>query len=161
MKKIVRILGITLTLLVLASCDKDDDSNDPITDVTTSNLKGTYTYMAVSVKEGVDLNGDGVKNNDLKKEGYKTRTLDNNLEITDTNYSFIMKGEKCSDLEGNMTFTYKLDKNAKTITLFLNNSNAGEITNVNYYNFNGTKRYSYYVYDEDLKQDVAYVMTAI
>ena len=30
MKKIVRILGITLTLLVLASCDKEDDNNESL-----------------------------------------------------------------------------------------------------------------------------------
>ena len=59
MKKIVRILGITLSLLVLASCSKDDN-NDPDTGITEGNLKGTYNYTSVSVQEAVDLNGDKV-----------------------------------------------------------------------------------------------------
>lgn len=160
MKKIVRILGITLTLLVLASCDKEDDNN-PDTGVKESNLKGTYVYTSVSVQEAVDLNGDGVKNNDLKKEGYKTCTLDNQISITEKNYSFILQGTQCSASETGLVFTYTLDKAAKKITLFLDGQNAGELTNIELFDFNGTKTYQYTAYDADLKQNVVFGMTAV
>ncbi|OXA65934.1 hypothetical protein B0A67_23930 [Flavobacterium aquidurense] len=160
MKKIIRVLGVTLSVLVLVSCSKDEN-NDPTTEVTESNLKGTYKYTSVSVQEAVDLNGDGVKNNDLKKEGYRTCTLDNNLEITETNYSFIMKGVSCSADETSLVFTYKLNKDEKTITLYDKGVFAGEITKVDFYNFNGLKTYNYQVYDDNLKQNVAYGMEAI
>lgn len=160
MKKIVRILGVTLSLIVLASCSKDDDNN-PDTGVTESNLKGTYSYTSVSVQEAVDLNGDSVKNNDLKKEGYKICTLDNLIEITEKNYSFVLQGTQCSTSETPMTFTYKLDKEKKSITLFLDGQNAGELTNIEFFDFNGTKTYQYQAYDADLKQNVVYGMTAV
>lgn len=160
MKKIVRILGVTLSLIVLASCSKDDDSN-PETGVTEENLKGTYAYTAVNVQEAVDLNGDGVKNNDLKKEGYRTCTLDNLIEITEKNYSFVMQGTQCSNEEIGLVFTYTLDKTAKKITLFLDGQNSGEITNIEFLDFGGTKTYQYQVYDADLKQNVVYGMTAV
>jgi hypothetical protein len=160
MKKIVRILGVTLSLIVLASCSKDDDNN-PDTGLSEGNLKGTYSYTAVSVQEAVDLNGDGVKNNDLKKEGYKACTLDNLIEITEKNYSFINQGTQCSSSETNLVFTYTLDKTAKKITLFLNGENSGELTNIEFFDFNGSKTYQYQVYDADLKQNVVYGMTAV
>lgn len=160
MKKIVRILGITLSLLVLASCSKDDN-NDPDTGITEGNLKGTYNYTSVSVQEAVDLNGDGVKNNDLKKEGYKICTLDNQVAITEKNYSFILQGTSCSSSETGLVFTYTLDKTAKKITLFLDGQNAGELTNIEFFDFNGTKTYQYTAYDADLKQNVVYGMTAV
>jgi hypothetical protein len=161
MKKIVRILGVTLSLTVLVSCSKDDDNNGPDTNVTESNLKGTYAYTSVSVKDAVDLNGDGISNNDLKKEGYKTCTLDNLVEITEKNYSFILQGTECSENETNLLFTYKLNKDTKVLTLFLDGQNAGEITNIEYYEFNGTKRYQYQSYDDNLKQNVVYGMTSV
>ena len=71
MKKIVRILGVTLTLLVLASCSKDEGDGSPDTTLSVSNLKGTYKYTGMSVEKAVDLNGDGDSNNDLSKENYK------------------------------------------------------------------------------------------
>ena len=160
MKKIIRVLGLTLSLLIISSCSNDDDNN-PSTEVTESNLKGTYKYTSASVQTAVDLNGDGVFNNDLTKEGYRTCTLDNNLEITETNYSFIMKGTSCSSDETSLVFTYKLNKDEKIITLYEKGVSAGEITKVEFFNFNGLKTYNYQVYDDKLKQNVAYGMEAI
>ena len=160
MKKIVRILGITLSMLVLVSCSKDDD-NGPDTVVSEGNLIGTYNFTSVSVKDAVDLNGDGVKNNDLKKEGYNTCTLDNQISITEKNYAFILQGTKCSSNETGLVFTYTLDKAAKKITLFLDGENSGELTNIEFLDFNGKKTYQYQSYDADLKQNVVYGMTAV
>jgi hypothetical protein len=161
MKKNVRTLSLLLVLgITLVSCSKDEDNN-PDTDVTESNLKGTYKYTSVSVQTAVDLNEDGLFNNDLTKEGYRTCTLDNNLEITETNYSFIMKGVTCSSDETNLVFTYKLNKDEKTITLYDKGVIAGEIAKISFFNFNGLKTYNYQVYDDKLKQNVAYGMEAV
>ena len=84
MKKLVRILGVTLTLLVLASCSKDEVDGSPDTTLSVSNLKGTYKYTGMSVEKAVDLNGDGFENNDLSKENYKECLYDNTIEIKDT-----------------------------------------------------------------------------
>ncbi len=161
MKKIIRVLGVTLSLVVLASCSKDDDASEPTKEISESNLKGIYTYQAVSVKDAVDLNKDGTFNNDLKKEGYKTCTLDNQLQITETNYSFIMKGTSCGPDEKDLIFTYKLDKATKTITLFENGLEAGKVEEIEFANELGVKTYKYLIFDNNLKQNVVYIMNAI
>ena len=161
MKKIVRILGVTLTLLVLASCSKDEGDGSPDTTLSVSNLKGTYKYTGMSVETAVDLNKDGVFNNDLFMEGYKSCTLDNQLEISETQYNFILKGTSCYPDEKNLNFTYKLDKTAKTITLFENGVESGKVENIDFYNSNGLKTYEYQVYDTNLKQKVVFIMRAI
>lgn len=161
MKKIIRILGITLSLVFLASCSDDSPTDEPSKELSESNLKGTYIYQTVNVKEAVDLNKDGVFNNDLFKEGYKTCTLDNQLEITEKNYNFILKGSTCAPDEKNLYFTYKLDKTAKTITLFENGIESGKVDNVEFYNGNDLKTYEYQVYDSNLKQNVVFIMKAI
>ena len=161
MKKIVRILGVTLTLLVLASCSKDEGDGSPDTTLSVSNLKGTYKYTGMSVENDVDLNGDGFKNNDLSKEKYKECSFDNTIEITETQYTFQMKGVQCDPSETNLVFTYTLDKTAEKIYLFENGQPAGEIKNVKYNNFAGVKTYEYRVYNNTLKQDIVYGMVAI
>lgn len=161
MKKFIRVLGVTLSLVVLASCSKDDVDNESGKELSETNLKATYTYQYASVQTAVDLNNDGVFNNDLFKEGYKTCTLDNQLEITETNYSYIMKGTSCSPDEKNLVFTYKLDKVANTITLYENGNEAGKVENIEFYNGNDLKTYTFQVYDNNLKQNVVYTMKAI
>ena len=162
MKKFIRVLGVTLSLVVLASCSKDDDQGvNPSEEVTETNLKGVYTYQAVNVQTAVDLNKDGIFNNDLFKEGYKTCTLDNQLEITEMNYSFIMKGTSCGVDEKNLIFTYKLDKVEKTITLFENGNEAGKISGIEFKNELGIKTYAYKVFDANLNQDVVFIMNGL
>lgn len=160
MKKIIRILGMSL-VLVLASCTNDESGSDPDTTLEVATLKGIYKYQAVGVANAVDLNADGVFNNDLSKEGYNSCGFDNTIEITDTQYSFQMKGTSCDPSEANLTFTYTLDKANEMITLFQNGQNAGEITNVKFNSFDGTKTYEYQVYNNTLKQNVYYVMEAV
>ena len=161
MKKIIRVLGVTLSLVVLASCSNDESGSNPDTSLEVSNLKGTYKYQAVNVATAVDTNGDGIFNNDLIKEGYNACGYDNTLEITDTQYTFQMKGTQCDPSETNLTFTYTIDKVAEKITLFENGQNAGEITSVKFYSFSGVKTYEYRVYSNSLKQDIVYVMEGV
>ena len=161
MKKIIRVLGVTLSLVVLASCSTNEGDGSPDTTLNVSNLKGTYKYTGMSVEKAVDLNGDGVFNNDLSKENYKECLYDNTIEITDTQYTFQMKGAQCDPSETNLVFTYTLDKTAEKITLFENGQNAGEITSVKFYSFSGVKTYEYRVYNNTLQQDIVYGMEAI
>lgn len=161
MKKVIRVLGLGLVLgLSFVSCT-DEKSSEPETSLETKNLKGIYKYQGVSVASAVDTNGDGIFNNDLIKEGYNACGYDNTLEITDTQYTFQMKGTQCDPSETNLSFTYTIDKANAKITLFENGQSAGEITNVKYYSFNGIKTYEYQVYSQSLKQNIAYVMESI
>lgn len=162
MKKLIRVLGVTLSLLVLASCtdeNEGDGKSASDTVVTEANLKGVYTYVAVSVHNAVDLNKDGVFNNNLVKEGYETCTLDNQLVITETNYSYIMKGTSCGYGEKDLVFTYKLDKVANTITLYENGNDVGQISVLEYKKELDVKSYVFKVFDANLNQDVFYVMS--
>ena len=56
MKKIIRVLGVTLSLVVLASCSTNEGDGSPDTTLNVSNLKGTYKYTGMSVEKAVDLN---------------------------------------------------------------------------------------------------------
>lgn len=161
MKKIIRILGITLSLVVLASCTDKGEDGSADTTLSVSNLKGTYKYTGISVAKAVDLNKDGVFNNDLEKENFKPCLYDNTIEITDTQYTFQMKGIQCDPSETNLVFTYTLDKTAEKISLFDNGQPAGDITQVKYYNFGNAKNYEYRVYNTTLQQDIVYGMSAI
>lgn len=161
MKKIIRTLGITLSLVVLASCSNNEGDGNPDTTLNVSNLKGTYKYTGMSVEKAVDINEDGVFNNDLSKENYKACLFDNTIEITDIQYTFQMKGSQCDTSETNLVFTYTLDKTLGKISLFENGQPAGEITHVKYYNFDSVKTYEYRVYNNTLQQDIVYGMVAI
>lgn len=162
MKKIIRILGVTLLLVAMGSCtDPNEGDGGPDTTLSVSSLKGTYKYTGISVAKAVDLNNDGVFNNDLEKENYKPCLFDNTIEITDTQYTFQMKGTQCDTSEKNLVFTYTLDKTLAKISLFENGQAAGEITNVSFNNFNNVKTYVYRVYNTTLQQDIAYGMEAI
>lgn len=161
MKKTVRTLGLSLLALTIFSCSSDNGGSEPTTTVTESNLAGTYIYTSVNVQNAVDLDGDGVFNNDLIRENYKSCTLDNQIVITDKTYSFIMKGTQCSSSETDLIFTYKLNKDEKTIALYLDGQKAGDIDGIEFFDFNGSKTYQYRVYDDNLGQNVIYGMTAI
>jgi hypothetical protein len=162
MKKSIRILGVTLSLVVLASCtDPNEGDGGPDTTLSVASLKGTYKYTGISVAKAVDLNKDGVFNNDLERENYKPCLFDNTIEITDTQYTFQMKGTQCDPSETNLVFTYTLDKTLAKITLFDNGQPVGDITNVSFNNFNNLKTYVYRVYNTVLQQDISYGMEAI
>jgi len=163
MKKIIRFLGVTLAVVVLTSCDpKDGVEENPIggnAKLEIAQLMGDYKYSYISVREAVDLNGDGVKNNDLTKEGYYLCTVDNYLKITDKNYSYLMNGVKCDSSEEDLVFTYKLDKAAATITLYEGDVVQGLLTDVYvYYSTSGNKSLNFKVYNNTLGVNVSYTM---
>lgn len=63
----INFLVIILTCLFLYNCSNDDDENqeDLITD---NDLYGTWTFQILRSEIEVDLNNDGIKNNNLFEE---------------------------------------------------------------------------------------------
>ena len=83
MKKIIRILGITLSLVILASCDKGDNGEDnSLPEVNPNTLAGTYKVSIAMVDTAVDSNKDGFSSQDLLLEGYNACGFDDGIEIT-------------------------------------------------------------------------------
>ena len=83
MKKISRLLGVTLVLLVSA-CSPSETEIDPTPEVTPQNIVGNYTYNVVLVPNGVDTDGDGIKNTNLMNEKGKECVWDNTWSFTET-----------------------------------------------------------------------------
>lgn len=119
MKKIVRILGISLVVASIVSCSKDDVDNSLPT-VSTSTVAGTYSYAIAVTQTPFDYNKDGVLSQDLFAEGYNACGLDDQIVITETSYTILKKGVACNVGEKNEVYEYKLDETLKTLTLYEN-----------------------------------------
>lgn len=72
-----------------------------------------------------------------------------------------MKWSSCGVDEKNLIFTYKLDKVANTIILYENGNEVGKVENIEFYNGNCIKTYTFQAYDSNLKQNVAFTMNVI
>jgi len=159
MKKIVRILGITLSILVLASCSNDDDNGNGPVVVEKSNLIGKYQITGAIVANAIDSNGDGVSNNDLLKEGYNACTFDNLMEITETNINYIMQGKVCDANETNLSYTYVISGDKKTITVSKDGKLIETLKSVELdKNTAGKSELYFNKYDDTLKQDVYFTL---
>lgn len=161
MKKIIRILGLTLSVLVLASCSKDDESNNSLPVVTPNSLSGNYKFTLAAVGTAVDTNKDGHFTNYLLEDGYNACVFDNTIEITETTFSVIKKGVSCSADEKNDIYEYKLDEKLKTIELIQNGKVIETLKQVYLLNENGSKKIQYEIFDTILGQTVYIDLTKI
>ena len=113
MKKVVRLLGVSLVVaMVFTSCTSDGsgDSGGGKPIVTNSILPGRYEILGAAVDVSVDLNKDGKKDNDLVEEGYDLCNMDNIILIDNTKFSVIKKGMTCTSSEVDEVYQYKLDE---------------------------------------------------
>ena len=96
MKRLVKVFIICS--LVLISCNDDDDMmEEPIIEQSINSLSeivGEWKYVKITSTEKIDLNSDGVKNNDLLKELEKC-ILDNSIFIENTKYQVVENGVIC------------------------------------------------------------------
>lgn len=161
MKKIIRILGVTLSVLVLTSCSKDDEPDNNLPVVSPSSLAGSYKVSIAVVGTAVDTNKDGFASQNLLEEGYNSCKFDNIIEISQTTFSFINKGVSCNADEKNVIYDYKFDQTAKTLDLYENGTIIETIKGVYLQNENGTKELIYERYDSVLKQDIAFKLSKI
>lgn len=164
MKKIVRTLGLVLVSgIVLVSCSNDDDKegSGPVI-VEKSNLIGKYKIVEAVVATAIDNNGDGVSSNDLLKEGYNACTYDNFTEITETNFNYIMQGKACDASETNLTYTYTISEDKKTITVSKDGKVVETLKNVELDKNTAGKSEMYFnKFDETLNQAVFFTLQKI
>lgn len=162
MKKIIRVLGVTLSLVVLASCSKGDEP-DPnagqtvTTDIAT--LIGTYKYEAALVQVAVDLDKDGKSSNNLMTEKGQECTWDNVFEFKADNVILTDKGVLCDPTGSAIIFDskYTLDVATKTLKRYENGIVKETFTDVSIrYDYNGIKHIRFDIYDTYLKQNVTY-----
>lgn len=162
MKKIIRILGVTLSLLVLTSCSKDDEPDNNLPVVTPSSLVGSYKVTFATVNNlQLDTNKDGYFTSDLLVDGYNACTFDNTIEITPTTYAIIKKGVSCAADEKNEIYEYKLDEKLKTIELIQNGKVLETLKQVYLLEENGTKKIQYEIFDTVLDRTVYIDLTKI
>jgi hypothetical protein len=162
MKKIIRILGISL-VLVLASCTPQETEIDTTPEVTPQSISGEYTYNVVLVANGVDIDGDGKTNTNLMNEKGKECVWDNTWVFTESKVTFYEKGSKCEVNSPDIILTakYEYDKNKGTITII---DEAGKIVDVlndvllEYEDYSKQTNLSFSTFEKDLNQSVRYVL---
>lgn len=155
MKKIVRTLGITLSLLVLISCDNGGDGEDnSLPEVNPNTLAGTYKVSIAMVDTAEDSNKDGFSSQDLLLEGYNACGFDDGIEITDKTFSVIRKGVSCNADEKNEVYDYTYDSTTKDLNLYLNGKLVETLKGAYIENDNNVKKLFYDRYDSVLKKTI-------
>lgn len=161
MKKIVRILGVTLSLLVLASCSKDDEPDNNLPSVNPSSLSGSYKVTFAGVDTAVDTNKDGFSSQDLLLEGYNSCGFDNTIQISQTTFSVIKNGVSCNADEKNEIYEYKFNADQKILELYENGKVIETLKQIYLLNDNNKKVLEYERYDSVLKQKIYFSLTKI
>lgn len=165
MKKFIRVLGVTLSLVVLASCtsnggeDTDPNAGQTVT-TNIATLIGSYKYEAALVQVAVDLDKDGKYSNNLMTEKGQECTWDNVFEFKADNAILTDKGALCDPTGSAIIFDskYTLDVATKTLKTYDKNGIEEEtFTDVSIrYDYNGIKHIRFDIYDTELKQNVTY-----
>lgn len=164
MKKIIRVLGVTLSLVVLASCTPNENEIDTTPEVTPQSITGEYTYNVVLVANGVDTDGDGKTNTNIMNETGKECVWDNVWTFTESAVTLYEKGVKCdaSSPEILLSGTYEYNKATKKLTI--KDSQTGVEVDVledvllEYDDYSKQTNLSFSVFDKDLEQSVRYVL---
>jgi hypothetical protein len=155
MKKIIRLLGVTL---LFASCTKEIEILEP-------NLIGQYKYTSVIVSVPLDLNKDGQFEYDLIKEN--PCGWDNNWQIQES--KVILRegkkecGETGADENGVIgSFDYTYNKNQKTITIFYEGGSTEVLKDVKIgYTSDEKQSWSYVLWSEKYQQDITFYLESI
>lgn len=156
MKKIIRILGLTLFLgMSFISCTKEVEILEPT-------LTGIYKYKSVIVSNAIDLDKDGLANNDLMKEKVKECVWDNTWQYQG-NKATLRAGETlCDPSEADSanvigSFDYIYDKTSRTIKIMYSGGSSEILENVRIgYTAEQKQSLSFDLWDSDLSQFVTY-----
>lgn len=161
MKKIIRVLGLTLFLgMSLASCTKEVEILEPT-------LTGIYKYKSVIVSKAVDLDKDGLANIDLMKEKGKECTWDNTWQYQGN--KAILGGGKtlCDPSEADsanviVSVDYIYDKSSKTIKIIYSGGNIEVLRNVKIgYTSDQKQSLSFDLWYSEISQIVTYNLVSI
>lgn len=164
MKKIIRVLGVTLSLVVLASCSNEgeDPTKNQDTTLETTTLANKYKYQAALVTQAVDLDKDGTFSNNLMNENVNQCVWDNIIEFKGDRFTLTDKGSMCDPTSSEVIVDakYALDKDKGVIKLYDNTGAEIErFNNVRFYFNDDEKTLKFDIYDSTLKQDVSYSLT--
>lgn len=164
MKKIIRVLGVTLSLVVLASCtnEGEDPAKNQDTTLETTTLTNKYKYQAALVPQGVDLDKDGIFNQNLMNENVNQCVWDNIVEFKGERFTLTDKGSVCDPTASDIIVDakYILDKENGIIKLYDNTGAEIErFNNVRFYFNDDEKTLKFDIYDTTLKQNVSYSLT--
>lgn len=166
MKKIIRVLGVTLSLVVLASCSTNEGEEEelagkPLT-TNITNLVGNYTISAVIAPIPVDKDKDGKANYNLLEEKGDECVWDNIFGFTESNLIITDKGMICDPTASSiiMEDKYTLDIEKKTLKTYDSNGKLLiTFTDVNIeYDLSGEKTINFVNYDDVLKQYLTYYL---
>ena len=161
MKKIIRILGLTLVLgMSLASCTKEVDVLEPT-------LTGTYKYKSVIVSNAVDLDKDGLANNDLMKEKGKECTWDNTWQYQGDKTTLRAGETLCDPSEANSanvigSFDYIYERSIMKIIIIYPGGENEVLENVKIgFMADQKKTLSFDLWDSELSQLVTFNLVSI
>ncbi len=161
MKKIIRLLGVTLVLVSLNSCSKDDVPADGTIELTQKNLVGVYKIQKLTVPVAVDIDNDGKTNTNLLLETGKSCVWDNNWEFNGPSMYIKDAGTKC-DPTGPLVIldeSFTLDNTNKKITFA--SGDTKPYTNIQLSISNGLKILSFETEDTNIKQTRSIVLIEV
>lgn len=161
MKKTIKMLGLTLFLgMSLVSCTKEVEVLEPT-------LTGTYKYQSAIVSQAVDLDKDGISNNDLLKEKGKECFWNRTWQYQG-NKATLRAGETPCYLSGVeltgviVTVDYIYDKNNKTIKFIYTEGEIELFENVKIgFTADRKQSLSLDLWDSRLSQIVTYNLVSI
>lgn len=160
MKKTVVVLAIVLGLFTSCSSD-DDNDNGPIA-VEKNNLVGKYKIIGAVVATPIDYNEDGIKSNNLLSEGYNSCDFDNYIEFTENNLNYIMKGQSCEENEKDKKYTYSIDEQKKSISIYEDEKVLTRFENLELDKIDEEKKVMYFKkFDKNLDQNVFFTLQSI
>lgn len=162
MKKFLRILGVTLSLVVLSSCSNEgeDPTKNQDTTLEPTTLTNKYKYESALVLEAVDLDQDGILNQNLMNENVNQCVWDNILEFRGERFIITENGIVCdvTSPEVILDAKYILDEANGIIKLY--DDTGAEIERLNnvrfYFNTADEKTLKFEIYDTTLNQTVFY-----
>lgn len=164
MKKLVRVLSLSMLLgFSFVSCTNEEEVDDT-PDVKVENIKGEYFYKAVIASEAVDLDNDGVAKFNLMNENGQECVWDNSWVFTEKDVTLYERGSKCETDSPDILLTgsYIIDKIKGTITIKDSDGVTIDVLKnvlLKFDDFSGQTNLEFSVYDNELKQDLKYVLT--
>jgi hypothetical protein len=164
MKKIIRLLGVTLAVVVLTSCDPNGGEIDTTPEVSTQNITGNYTYYAVIADKPVDTDKDGEAHTSLMFEKGKECVWDNIWDFTATAVTLYDKGEKCDSNDPEVILSANYEYNKSTNIITIKDSKTGESIDVlkdvaiKYDDYSKQYFLSFFIFDTNLDMNVKYVL---
>lgn len=161
MKKIIRLLGVTLVLVSLNSCSKDDVPSDGAIELTQKNLEGTYKIEKLTVPVAVDVDNDGKTNTNLLLETGKSCVWDNNWEFGGPSMFIKEAGIKCDPNGSAIILDESITIDIPNKIIKFDSGSTQSYNNVQISMVSGVKKISFETLDTSLSQTKSFVLSKI